>query len=322
MIGRRAFVTALGASVVVGASAQATRRPRIVWLSLDPAEANGGFRAFQKGLRELGYVDGRDITIETVLFDVAPEDQKRLAAGVVQSRPAIIVTQGPVVRAIRATGTTIPVVFGFSGDPIVAGLVKSLARPGTNYTGVSFLSLDLVGKRMEMLREIVPGLRRVAIIANPDHPGELSEKAVSSDAAKRLGLVVDYFPVSTPEQLEEALAGTRKAGSGAILLFPDAGMMRNAARIAEFGRQQRIPAISGWAIFARRGNVASYGPILEVGYGRLSWYVDRILKGTPPAELPVELPTKVEFVINASAARDIQLTIPAAVMLRADEVIQ
>ena len=322
---RRALLRALAASAAGAAmrplAAQQVRK-RITWVSSDRALGNAGFEAFKAGLADLGYVDGRGIVLEVRTTDADLAALEPFALEVLATKPDLIVTQGPVVRSIRKIGTTIPVVFGFSGDPLDAGLVESFARPGANFTGLSFMALDLAGKRIELLREVVPGLRRVAVLANPGHPGESSELRVTRDAAMKLGVAVDYFPMRSASELEPALAGIRASEAGAVAVFPDAGMMRNSERIAAFARAQRIPAISGWAVFARRGNVLSYGPVLEVGFGRLAWYVDRILRGARPADLPVELPSKVELVVNLAAAGAIPLAIPKSVMSRADEVIR
>jgi putative tryptophan/tyrosine transport system substrate-binding protein len=322
---RRSLLCALAATAAGAAvhplAAQPARR-RIAWVSSDRALGNAGFEAFRAGLAGLGHVDGRGIVLEVRTTDADLAALEPFALEVLATKPDLIVTQGPVVRSIRKVGTTIPVVFGFSGDPVEAGLVESFARPGANFTGLSFMALDLAGKRIELLLEVVPGLRRVAALANPGHSGESAELRVTREAAARLGLAVDYFPMRGPAELEPALAGIRKSECGAIAVFPDAGMMRSAERIAAVARERRIPAISGWAVFARRGNVLSYGPVLEVGFGRLAWYVDRILRGARPADLPVELPSKVELVVNLAAAGAIALAIPKSVMSRADEVIR
>jgi putative ABC transport system substrate-binding protein len=225
------------------------------------------------------------------------------------------------VRFVRKTGTTLPVVFGFSGDPVAAGVVDSFARPGRNYTGVSFFALDLVGKRFELLKEALPALRRVACLANPDHPGESTELRGVREAGERLRVEVAYFPVRTRSEVDAALEGAARARADAVVLFPDAGMMRHAEAIAAFGARARMPAISGWSIFARRGNVMSYGPSLDQGYGRLAYYVDRVLKGAKPGDLPVELPSRIELVLNLKAAKAIGLAFPPSMIARADEVI-
>ena len=321
----RTLAAALAGVPLTGALpavAQPARTPRIGWISSDRSAGNAGFEEFKRGLSELGYVDGRNLVIDARWGGGSMEGIEQLAAALIRSKPDLIVTQGPVTRTVGRMETSLPIVFAFSGDPVAAGFVDGFARPGRNMTGISFLSLDLVGKRMELLRELAPALRRVAILANPDHPGEPEELRVSQAAAKGLGLSVDYFAVRNAEELERALSGVVKSRSEAIVLFPDTGMMRYRERIAAFSVSRRIPAISGWAVFAASGNVMSYGPSQADGYRRLASYVDRILKGADPANLPVELPRKVELVVNLKVARELGLTIPNAILLRADEVIQ
>ena len=312
----------LPAALVLPASARAAASARIGWLSSDGPSGNSGFDQFRVGMRELGYVEGRNVVIDARWGNGSASALDSIAALLVRSAPDVIVTQGPAIRHIRQTGTALPVVFGFSGDPVAAGYVASFGRPGGNMTGISFLSLDLVGKRIELLQEVVPGLKRVAILANPEHAGEPAELRVSRTAAESVGLKVDYFQVRSAAELETALAGVATARCGAMVLFPDAGMMRYAERVAAFSREQQIPAISGWAVFARRGNLLSYGPNLEDGYGRLATYVDKILRGAKPADLPVELPTKIELVLNEAAARDLGITFSNTLRLRADVFVR
>jgi len=320
---RRMLLAGLGVSALAAAyAAPAQRAPRrIGWISTDRAAGNTGYTAFVDGLRAAGYRVGGDLLIEERWGEGSFDALERLAPELVRTRPEVIVTQGPAVFYLNATKTDIPIVFGFSGDPVAAGFVDSFARPGRNATGVSFLALDLVGKRMELLRESMPAMRRVAIVANPNHAGESSELRVSREAAARVGLDVEYFQVRNQAELDAALAGAVKARSEALMLFPDAGMMRYAEPIAAYSIRERIPAISGWAIFVRRGNVFSYGPNLEQGYGRLAYYVDRILRGARASDIPVELPTRVELALNLKTAKAIGLVIPPAVARRADEVI-
>lgn len=320
---RRAVLAALAAAPLPFARGARAQRParRIGWISTDRAEGNSGYTAFRDGLRDAGYRVGVDLVIEERWGEGSFDALERLAPDLVRTRPEILVTQGPAVRALLATKTDIPIVFGFSGDPVAAGYVDSFARPGRNATGMSFLALDLVGKRMELLREAMPRAKRIAIFANPNHAGEPAELRVSREAAGRVGFDLEYFQVLTAASFEAALAGAAKARCDAIVLFPDAGMMRYAEPIAEFSVRERMPAISGWAIFVRRGNVFSYGPNLEQGYGRLAYFVDRILKGAKASELPVELPTRVELAVNLRTARSIALAVPPSILQRADEVI-
>jgi putative ABC transport system substrate-binding protein len=297
---------------------------RIGWISNDRGGGNPPmFEAFREGLRDLGYVEGRNLVIDSRWGEGSDERLEQLAVELVKSKPDVIVTQGgpatyPVVRA----GATMPVVFGFSGDPVEAGIVSSLPRPGRNFTGITFLSFDLVGKRMEMLKEAMPGLKRVAIIANPQHAGEQGELRASQTAAKKLGLAIDYHQVRNEAEFEDALAAMLKSHSEALDMFPDALLMRYSEKIAAFSANNRIPAISGWASFAERGNLMTYGPNLQDVFRRLAIYVDKIIKGAKPAELPVELPTTVELVINMKTAKALGIKIPNSILVRADKVIE
>ena len=297
---------------------------RIGWISNDRGVGNPPmFAAFREGMRERGYLEGRDVIIEPRWGEGSNERLEQLAVELVKSNPRLIVTQGgpatyPVVRA----GATMPIVFAFSGDPVDRKLVDSFAHPGRNLTGVSLLSLDLVGKRMELIKETLPSLKRIAVLANPQHPGEQSELNASRAAAKQLGLALEYFQLPASANLDDTLPAVTKSRSDAIVVFPDAYMMRLSERIAEFAVKQRIPAISGWAQFAEAGNLMTYGPNLRDSYRRLAYYVDRILKGTKPADLPVELPMKFELVVNLKAAKQMSVTIPQSVLFRADRVIK
>lgn len=325
---RRTFVAAGGALAVfyAGFSAFAQRPPvhRIAWLSFDQAESGSPFfAAFREGLRDLGYVEGRNLSIDARWGGGSSERLDQLAVELVRSNAQVIVTQGgPALRPVVRAGPRMPVVFAFSGDPEVAGFIDSLARPGRNLTGVTFLSLELAGKRIELLKEIMPRLKRLAVLANPEHPGDQAELRVSQAAARSVGVTVDYFQASSGPQLEDSLAAILKARSEAVVVFPDAITIRFRERIAAFSLQHRIPTISGWAQFADGGNLMSYGPNLRASYRRLAVYVDKILKGTKAAELPVELPTIVEFVVNLKTAKALGITIPQSILVRADRVIE
>jgi putative ABC transport system substrate-binding protein len=246
----------------------------------------------------------------------------RYAAELIQSGPNVIVAQTRAVFPLRRAGATIPVVFAFSGDPVMAKLVETLARPGGAFTGLSMLSLDLTAKRMELLKELMPGLKRVAIIANPGHAGEQAERQVSITSAQALKLTLEYFPVRNSNELTGALEAIEKARCEAIIVFPDAGTMTYSERIAAFTLKTRIPAMSGWVVFAENGNLATYGPELRDAFRRVATYVDKILKGARPADLPVELPTRFELAINMKVANALGLPIPKPVLFRADRIIE
>lgn len=328
MITRRAFLAAGGALAGLAAPfrAGAQKKPeihRIAWLTFDQPGGSPFLDAFREGMRDQGYVEGRNLEIDLRWGSGSMERMGQLAAELARSNAQVIVTQGglalrPMVRA----NPVVPIVFTFSGDPQAAGFIDSLARPGRNVTGISFLSLDLVGKRIELLKEIMPSLKRLAVIANPEHAGEPAELRVSLAAANSLGISVDYFQARNQPQLEESLAAVLKSRAEAVVAFPDAILLRLRERIAAFSLQHRVPAISGWAQFADSGNLMSYGPNLRASHRRLSVYVDKILKGAKAAELPVELPTVVEFVVNLKTAKALGITIPQSILLRADRVIE
>jgi len=312
-----------GALMPLCVLAQPAKVLRVGWLSNDKSATSPFYEAFRNGLRDLGYVEGSDLVIEAKFGEGYSERLDALAVELVQWKPQIIVTQGgpatyPVIRA----GATMPIVFGFSGDPIEGKLVKTLAHPGGNMTGMTFLSHELVGKRMELLKEVLPSLKRASVLARPQHPGEQAELRTTQSAAKTLGLAINYEPVNSDAELDKALAATLKSNSEAIVAFPDAGMMRYGEQIAAFSLKHRIPAISGWAQFANSGNLMSYGPNLRDVFRRLATYVDKIHKGARPADLPVELPTSVEMVVNMKTAKALGLKIPNSILLRADKVIE
>ena len=326
MNARRKLIFILSAGALLPhwtAAQQQVKIFRIGWLSGDRAANSPFFDAFRGGMRDLGYIEGRNLVIEARFAEGSAERLDQLAVELVRLNPQIIVTQGgPSTHPVMRAGASMPVVFGYSGDPVEGRVVNSYAHPGGNFTGVSFLSLELVGKRMELLKEALPALKRVAIIARPEHPGEQGELRASQAAAKSLGLAIDYHQARNESEFENALAAILKSRNEAIVVFPDAFMMRYSDKFSEFAAKNRIPAISGWAQFAERGNLMSYGPNLRDVYRRLATYVDKILKGAKPADLPVELPTTVELVVNLKTAKALGITISQSVLLRANRVIE
>ena len=300
----------------------AGKTARVGWIAIGPesGRARAFLDAFREGMRERGWVEGRNLVVESRWGD------REMAAGhaaeLVQAKIDIIVAQGPAVFGVRAAAGTTPVLFSYSGDPVEAKLVSSLARPGGNLTGMSLLGFDLVGKRLEVLKEAVPGITRVAILANPEHPGEGTERAVSRAAAQRLGLAVQYLPVRAARDFDGAFEAIVRERADAIVAFPDGLMISQAAAIAEFAARRRIPAISGWADFADAGNLMSYGPHLRETWRYIAGYADRILRGAKPGDLPVELPSKLELVVNLRVARALNLTLPPSLLARADRIIE
>jgi putative tryptophan/tyrosine transport system substrate-binding protein len=311
-------------SLPSAAKAQPAGTLHLAWFS---ASATGptspSLEALRAGLRELGYVEGRNLVIDTWWGQGARELTKPMVRDLVAAKPAVIVAQGGAsLTPLLEAGVKLPIVYGISADPVLMKVATSYARPGGNATGMSYLALEPLGKRMELLKEVVPGLKRVAVIANPQHPGEQREWAAAQDVVARLGLSARYFPVYTGAGLDAALADIAKARDQAIVAFADGFTMNYAGRIAEFSVKERIPAVSGWGEFALRGNILTYGPNLVECYRRLASYVDRIHKGANPGDLPIEQPTKLELVINLKTAQALGITIAPALLVRADEVIR
>ena len=304
-----------------GLAQQVVPAPRIGWISV----ADPGIRVeeFREGLRALGYVGAREARIELRIAQRDAQSARAVVDELLQMPVALIlahINAAPLVH--RAAAGRVPVVFAFSGDPVEAGLVASFARPGGNTTGMSFMALDLVGKRLQIIKDIAPKTRRVAILANPQHPGEKAERRESLVAADRLALEAAYVEFDAAVGFEAALDKVRRQRCEGLVVFPDAGMLGRAAQIAEFALKERLLCVSGWPEFAYAGCVASYGPNLSEGYRRLAHYADRILSGAHPSSLPVELPTRLEMVVNLKTARALGIAVPQSVLLRADEVVQ
>jgi putative ABC transport system substrate-binding protein len=215
----------------------------------------------------------------------------------------------------------VPVVFSMSADPVDAKVAASYAQPGGNVTGVTLFAAEMAGKRLAFLHEVLPAAKRVAVVANPLHPGAQRELKTARDAAATLGLDLSYFPTPTAAELDAALADIVKARVEAVLVFSDGFALANADRLAAFSLQHRIAVVAGWTPFAQRGALLAYGPKFSDVYRRLATYVDRIHRGARPGELPIEQPTKIELVLNLKTARALGLTMPQALLLRADEVI-
>ncbi len=293
MTDRRRFLTALAAGLSSSSSLSWAQpaAARVAWLS--PTRAADGsifLDELKRGLRELRYVDGKNLVLDAYWGEDSAARVEKLLGDAIESRPQVIVVQGSAAVAARRTNTQIPVVFGYSGDPVEAGLVESLRRPGRNMTGISYLVLELVGKRMELLKEALPSVKRLAVIANPQHPGDKAERRISERAAAALGMSIEYFEASGPQQLGDALSAVEKTRSDALMLFPVQYVISNRERISVWAIKNRIPPISGWAQFAEGGNLMSYGANLRETSRRLASFADRILKGAKPADLPVEIP--------------------------------
>jgi putative ABC transport system substrate-binding protein len=216
----------------------------------------------------------------------------------------------------------VPVVFAYSGDPILAGFGDSLGRPGRNMTGITFMAMELAVKRIEFLRELLPGARRVALLSNPEHSGEMNEYKVSEDTAKRFGAVIERHLVRTPQELQAAYAVIRASRPDAMIVFPDSLTAARSAEIAEFAAAAGIPCMYGWTEFVEAGGLISYGPSLIANFKRLALFVDKILKGTAAGSIPIEQVQTISLTLNLRAAKALKLNVPGSILLRADKVIE
>jgi len=281
------------------------------------------WQALRQRLRELGYIEGQNIAFEARGGDGNAERLADVAAELVRSRVSIIVTGGirAAVAAHKAT-TTIPIVMASGTDPVGVGLIASLFRPGGNVTGVTTVSAELGGKRLELLLEVVPRLSRVAVLRDP--PAGTVELALQETqaAAQTLGLQLQILEVRRPKDFDSAFLEMVKERSGALLVISTPMLFSGRMRIAELAAKHRLPAVYHWKEYVEAGGLLSYGTDLAEGFRRAAIYVDKILKGAKPAELPVEQPTKFELVINLKTAKQIGLIIPPNVLARADKVIR
>jgi ABC-type uncharacterized transport system substrate-binding protein len=278
--------------------------------------------AFLQRLRELGWIEGRTIAIEYRWAEGRTERYSEIAAELVRLKVDVIVTQGilPSVAAKDAT-SVIPIVFASAGDPVGTGLVASLARPGGNVTGLSNQTRDLAGKRVELMREVVPGLRRLAIIANGGNPADVLEMGEVQAAARTLGLNVITLKILRAEDITPAFDAI-KGRADALYLVQDALLNTNRIRINTFALAERLPTMHGAREYVEAAGLMSYGPNLLDLFRRSAEFVDKILRGTKPADIPVEQPTKFELVVNLTTAKALGLAIPETFLVRADEVIE
>lgn len=326
MITRRQLLAAtLGSlcAATISAHGQAPRLRRVVWLAAaDKDAAEGYLEALRAGLGERGYREGQNYILETYWANFSRSAADMLATNIVASKPAVIVGQGYAVIALHNATKTVPLVVGSSGNVVKAGLAASLGRPGGNVTGIQFQRPELVAKRIELLKELKPDLSRVAVISQPEHAGESEERVAALIAVERLGLYTEYFAVHHPSALQPALEAARAKGAQALVFFPDGISFPKRKIIAAFGLKYRLLTASGWDQYADAGLLMTYGPNIIQSYKRLAYFVDRILKGVKPADLPIELPAIDEMIINLKTAKAIDLAIPQSILLRAGRVIE
>jgi putative ABC transport system substrate-binding protein len=323
---RRELIIAISglASLSIVARARAAKKlPTIGFLgAATPAAAGEWVAAFTKRLEELGWIDGRSVTIEYRWADSRPERYNAIAAEFVAAGVDVIVTwaSAPVLAAKQATNL-VPVVFAAQMDPVGAGVVASLAHPGGNVTGLSIQQTDTAAKRLQLLRDVLPDLRRLATMADVDAAGALLEIREVQATASKLGLAVIPLDIRRPEDIAPAIEGL-KGRADALYVATDPLVLTNRVRINALAQDEQLPTIYGYREYVDAGGLLSYGPNFSDLFRRAADYVDKILRGTKPADLPVEQPTKFDLVINLQTAKKLGLTIPPTLLGRADDVIE
>jgi ABC-type uncharacterized transport system substrate-binding protein len=325
MITRRVFVSNLAGGIVVGPfAAQAQQAAKIARVGYLGGGSGPVDRAFLQGLRDLGYVEGRNLVIEYRSAEGNSERLHAVAAELVALKVDVLVAPSTVAAlAAKQATSTLPIVS--VAIPVTSGLVTSLARPGGNVTGLAFFSPELVGKCLEQLKQAVPGVSRVAALWQPGGQGQHVEedmlKGVEA-AARALGVRLQYVEARGPENFDRAFSEMTRARAGALTVLPFNMFFNERRRLVDLATKNLLPAVYPWREFVEDGGLLSYGLNVADLFRRAAAYVDRILKGTKPGDLPVEQPTKFEFVINIKTAKALGLTVPQSVLVRADEIIQ
>jgi putative ABC transport system substrate-binding protein len=330
MTDRREFIGILAGGLLAAPLAaeaqQAAKVARIGFLATNRASSPHVLEAFRQGLRDLGYVEGRNVVIEYRDAEGKPERLPALAAELVALKVDVIVAPAPpAALAARHATRTLPIVFIGAGDPVTSGLVTSLARPGGNVTGLSILGPELVGKRLEQLTQAVPGVSGVAVLWQPGGQGERTAKDMLKEAevaGRALGVRLQVVEARGPADVDRAFSDMTRARAGALTVLLSPMFFNERRRLVDGAAKNRLPALYPVRDFVDAGGLMAYGPNAADLWRRAATYVDKILKGAKPGDLPVEQPTKFELVINLKAAKALGLTIPQSVLGRADEVIQ
>src|SRR6266446_4088288 len=326
LIGLAVILTLSLVLVALAAEAQETaNKAHVGVLLLTPRAGAGGtyIEALRGGLRELGYVEGQNLLLEIRSAEGRPDRLPRLAAEILGTRPDVLVTAGSeAILTLKRATDVVPIVMATVMDPVALGITPSLAKPGGNLTGLAILSLELTSKRLQLLKEAFPRLSRVAVLWNPDNPGNALVLKEVETASQTLGLRWQGVAVRRPGELASAFEAIVSAQSNGILAIEDSMLLSYRSRILESVARIRLPAMYAFRQFVDAGGLMSYGPNIPDSFRRAAVYIDKILKGAKPADLPIEQPTKFELVINLKTARALGLTIPPSVLGRADQVIE
>ena len=324
-VSRRAVLALLPGLLALLASPAWAQRPggpaRIGWLSYI-SQPDVGLTNLREGLGELGYVEGKSYVLIPRFADGDFTRLPRLVDELMVERIDVLVSRGPSVDYTVPVRSRVPVVFAYSGDPVAAGFADSLAKPGRNMTGITFMALELSAKRVEVLKELVPQATQIALLSNPEHAGELAEYKVTEDAARRVGATITRFLARSPRELPTVFDEIRAARPGAMLVFPDSLTLARRQEIVDFAARARIPSMFGWTEFTDVGGLVCYGPSVLPSFKLLAQFVDKVLKGAEAGKVAIEQVSRISLTINMTTARRMGLAVPSSVLARADRVIE
>lgn len=319
---RRSLLAAFGGTALCAAPLRAAEQT-IGWISPESRETTAPFfTAFQDGLRASVAPGSDPIRVAQRYIEGGAQAIAQAVADLQREGVSLIVAQGAATVPVVQANPTVPVVFGYSGDPVAAGIVSSLARPGGNATGMSFMSIELNPKRIDLLRTALPAVRRVALLSNARHPGEEGEIAASQRAVEGAGIELTVWRSRQPDDIASVVGKALDAGAQALVMLPSSFMVHHAATTCALALSRKVPVVSGWAAIARAGALLTYGPNLRAAYRRVGWYVVRVLGGAQPASLPIEQPSILELAINQRTATALGVTLPASLVTQADEIFE
>lgn len=327
MISRRAFIGGVAGTVVMSScvvTAQAGKTPRIGFLGNSTAALEANLLGpWREGLRDFGYVEGQNVAVEYRWAEGRYERFPALIAELLALKVDVIVTAGtPAAQAVKRATSTIPLVMIAVGDPVGTRLISSLGRPGGNATGLVSIAPDLEGKRLQLLQEIVPNLAQVALLTNPANPFHVGSEQQLRAAATAMHVKTESFAVRNESEFDAAFEAMLRQRPGAMIMLADRLFLHHRKRIADFALKHRLPAVYAYQELVEAGGLMSFGPSYPAMHRRAAYFVDRILKGASPSELPMEQPAQFELMINVKTARALGLTIPPSLLLRADQVIE